>query len=92
MPLLVVIFVLYEFLIGNNFGFQADFDRKLQLSIYVGLLFLGLFRPIEIRFLRTTHITLGPRGRIMVKVRGKAEIRLNLPSTVVEVKTSFFTF
>ena len=88
-PVLVVLFILFEVLIGENFHFQTTFDRKLQLSVYLCLLFLGLFRPIEIRYLRTTHLTLGPGGRVIVKVRGKTEIRLNLPSTVVEVRDVF---
>ena len=88
-PLLVVLFILFEVLLGENFHFQTTFDRKLQMAVYLCLLFLGLFRPIEIRYLRTTHLTLGPGGRVIVKVRGKTEIRLNLPSTVVEVRDIF---
>ena len=88
-PLIVVLYILFEVLLGENFNFPTTFDRKLQIAVYVCLLFLGLFRPIEIRHLRTTHITLGPGGRVIVKVRGKTEIRLNLPSTVVEVRDSF---
>ena len=88
-PLLVVLYILWEILLNENFHFQTTFDRKLQLAVYLCLLFLGLFRPVEVRYLRTTHITLGPRGKVIVKVRGKTEIRLNLPSTVIEVRDSF---
>ena len=88
-PLIVVLYVLYEVLLGENFNFPTTFDRKLQIAVYVCLLFLGLFRPVEIRHLRTTHVTLGPGGRVIIKVRGKTEIRLNLPSTVVEVRDVF---
>ena len=82
-PLIVVLYILFEVLLGENFNFPTTFDRKLQIAVYVCLLFLGLFRPKEIRHLRTTHVTLGQGGRVIIKVRGKTEIRLNLPSTVV---------
>ena len=88
-PWLYCVFVLYETLIGSNFGVTASFEFKLQLGITVSLLFLGLFRPAEIRYLKRLHVSLGPSPNITVRVRGKTEIRHNRPAVAVTIKDAF---
>ena len=88
-PWLYCVFVLYETLIGFNFGVTASFEFKLQLGITVSLLFLGLFRPAEIRYLKRLHVSLGPSPNITVRVRGKTEIRHNRPAVAVTIKDAF---
>ena len=88
-PALFGVFIIYETLIGQNFNVTASFETKLQLSITILLLFLGLFRPAEIRNLHRIHVVLGPSPNITVRVRGKTEIRHNRPAVAVTIRDAF---
>ena len=88
-PWLYCVFILYETLIGSNMGVTASFEFKLQLSITVCLLFLGLFRPAEIRHLTRISVSLGPSPNIVVRVRGKTEVRHNRPAVAVTIRDAF---
>ena len=88
-PMLYCVFIVYETLIGSNFGETASFEFKLQLSVTVLMLFLGLFRPKEIRFLTRLHVSLGPSPNITVRVRGKTEVRHNRPAVAVTIRDPF---
>ena len=67
-------FLLHEVLIGSNLGFQASFEIRLQFSTIILSLFLGLFRPAEVRTLTCESFTLGPSPTITVRVRGRTEV------------------
>ena len=56
--------------------------------MYSLLLYNGLFRPVEILFLRASHILIDG-SLCLVRVRGKSEIRFNRPAVAVKVRDSF---
>ena len=80
--------LLWELLLGNNFGKTAVFEFKLQLACYALLIFHGLFRPAEILALTRHSITLA-NGFIFVRVRGKTEVRFNRPAVAVKIVDPF---
>ena len=88
-PCLYAVFIVHQILLGSNFGMTANFSTKLQYSIYVLMLFLGLFRPIEIFVLQKSHVVLGPSPCITVRVRGKSEVRHNRPAVAVTIRDPF---
>ena len=82
-------FILCELLLGDNFGKQsAGFTLKLQLATYALLVYHGVFRPSEIISLTRREISL-QAGCILVRVRGKTEIRFNLPAVCVRINDPF---
>ena len=87
-PALFLCFILYELLLGGNFGKTGSWEIKVQLAVYALLLFHGLFRPVEILLLDRTSFQL-LNGRILVRVRGKTEIRFNRPAVAVKVNDPF---
>ena len=88
LPAFYLCFILFELLLGNNFGKTAAWEIKLQLAVYALLLFHGLFRPVEILFLTSASVSLHG-GQILLRVRGKSEIRFNRPAVAVKVVDSF---
>ena len=88
-PCLFLMFLIHEILLGGNLGIEAEFVIKLQFSCIMLLLFLGLFRPAEVRTLTRASITLGPSPQITVRVRGKTEVRANRPATAVTTNDPF---
>ena len=86
---LYLIFLIHEILLGGNLGIEAGFEIKLQFSCIMLLLFLGLFRPAEVRTLTRASFTLGPSPQITVRVRGKTEVRANRPATAVTINDPF---
>ena len=86
---LYFVFILHEVLIGSNLGIQACFELRLQFSTIILLLFLGLFRPAEVRSLTRESFTLGLSPRITARVRGKTEVRATRHAVAITINDPF---